>query len=359
MEERIRNREKINEEYLISVIVPLFNNERFISKCIDSLLEQTYANFEIIIVDDGSTDNSLNIAREYESKDARIKCLTCQRKTGVSGARNEGIENSKGDYLCFIDSDDYVSKYYIESMITAIKHTGADIAAVGHMNVSEKQNKKFKGVFNPRDYRVRVYDRLSAMEQVFCGRILRMNVWNKMYPRSFFEGENAVTYLEDIKHCEDVCFLYDTVVRSEKVVFVKQACHAYTRRKGSLVHSHISPKKLTSLNALKYATLKCEKEFPEAFVHVAGWQALVNIEMLFCMFQDSYFDYAVFKDISETFKRYMKFVPKGRRHFVYRRLLAPLGAWLLKTCYKIKFAKKIKEERRKKIQSEEQELLVE
>lgn len=343
MKQKIVGREKIAEKDLVSIIVPLFNTERFIGKCIESCIKQTYKNFELIIVDDGSADNSLSIAKSYAQKDARVKCYSAVAK-GVSAARNQGVEIAKGDYLCFVDSDDYLSKYYIESLLTVMKHTGADIGVVGKKNMSEKQPDNFKGKFNPQNYKVHLYDRLSAMEILFSGKIMRMCCINKMYARHLFEGEDKIAFKEEFLHCEDVCFTYDAYFRSKKVAYLPLMYYGYTNRKGSAVRSKINPRKLTSLGAVRYTAEKCEKEFPEAYISVAGWQALVNIEMLYCMFHDKYYDYKVYKDIVETFKKKMRYVAKGKRHYLYRRMFASLGAYLLKVAYKQRFKKEIRRE---------------
>ena len=91
----------------ISIIVPIYNTEKFLDKCLNSLVNQTYKNIEIILIDDGSTDNSLNICLDYQKKDNRIKVIHQENK-GLSGARNRGFEESTGDYIWYIDSDDYI-----------------------------------------------------------------------------------------------------------------------------------------------------------------------------------------------------------------------------------------------------------
>jgi len=105
---------------VVSVIVPVYNREKYIQKCVDSILLQTYKNFELILVDDGSRDNSFNICKTYEAKDSRVNILH-QENGGVSSARNLGIEHAHGRWICFVDSDDYVTENYIESLIKMLE----------------------------------------------------------------------------------------------------------------------------------------------------------------------------------------------------------------------------------------------
>ena len=101
---------------IVSIIVPVFNSEKYIEKCLKSLLAQTYKDLEILVIDDGSKDNSSDVVRQLQLDDQRIK-LICQENQGVSSARNKGIEMSKGQYIVFVDSDDYVESNYVETLL--------------------------------------------------------------------------------------------------------------------------------------------------------------------------------------------------------------------------------------------------
>ncbi|WP_440249335.1 glycosyltransferase family 2 protein [Dialister succinatiphilus] len=109
-----------------SVIVPVYNVEKYIHRCVDSILKQSYRNLELILVDDGSTDHSGRICDEYEKRDNRVRVIH-QKNTGLSGARNTGIRQSTGDFLFFVDSDDYVSPHLFEKGLAAFDKSGADM----------------------------------------------------------------------------------------------------------------------------------------------------------------------------------------------------------------------------------------
>lgn len=340
----VENTNKSKFDALISVIIPLYNSERFIGKCIQSLLNQTYNNCEIIVVDDASTDNSLKVVEGLAKQDARVKVFFGKKYSGVSAVRNFGLANASGEYVCFVDSDDYVSKYYLESLITSLKDTGADVSCVGVARVNESQKKNLDKAFNPNDYKVCTFNKVEAMELLFTGRKIRMNIWNKIFKKEFFTGENKIKYNENIYHGEDVAFLYDVFSRVEKVSFVPMKYYAYTSRKGSLVHSKMNDKKLTYLTAVQYATENCKAQLPEAFTHVAGWQVGVNVETLYYMWRDRFFNYDAYKDILKTFKTKTKYIRKAKKQHLSIRIFAPIGARLLRLVYKIRFGKKIKEQ---------------
>ena len=113
---------------LISVVVPVYNVEQYLKKCLDSIIKQKYNNLEIIIVNDGSTDNSQKICQEYVKKDKRIKLIT-QKNQGLSAARNTGIDNAHGKYISFVDSDDYLDLEFINELYNTIIENKSDISA--------------------------------------------------------------------------------------------------------------------------------------------------------------------------------------------------------------------------------------
>lgn len=161
---------------LISVLLPAYNVEKYIARCIESLLEQTYSNIEIIIVDDYSPDNAGKIAEEYAQKDKRIKVFHHKKNLGFSAARNTGLDNCSGDYITFIDSDDWVKKDYIEYLYKIIDTTKADLSMV-------------RSFFTTRFSKQIVKDTISTMtpEDMLCDicyNRIHVGVWNRLYKRS-------------------------------------------------------------------------------------------------------------------------------------------------------------------------------
>lgn len=326
----------------VSVIIPLYNNEKFLVHCVKSIIEQTYKDFEVIIYDDGSKDNSLAVAKDLAKIDERIRVFSRENK-GPAATRNDALSIARGKYISFIDSDDYVSKWFLEMLITAIQKDNADIAVVKDVRCSEKQRKKFKRVFNAQKYKCCRYDKVCAMQQLFSGKRFGLGPCNKLFKAEIFKGEKGVKFPEDIYYSEDVPFVYDAFVRAEKVVYLPEKSYAYTRRKGSQVRSKITPKKTTSIKAVKYCAKQCYVDLPKAYPYVAGWRLLANFEMLFYMFRDSYFDYELYLEIKSVLKNDMHNLTKSKKFPLYRRKLLPFASWLLKKLYNLKFRKQLKE----------------
>lgn len=128
---------------LISVVVPVYNVEKYLPKCLDSLLAQTWQNFELILVDDGSPDGSWNIMRDYAARDSRVRIFK-KENGGVSSARNFGMDEARGEYLGFVDPDDWVSPHYLEWMVEAMQEQGVRMVLVDFLDVQEGEEKTFE-----------------------------------------------------------------------------------------------------------------------------------------------------------------------------------------------------------------------
>ena len=172
---------------MISVIIPIYNSEKYLSKCISSVLEQTYKDLELILVDDGSTDNSLNICNDFAERDSRI-VVVHQKNAGVSAARNNGLKNAKGDFITFVDSDDYVENDWLELLFKAITEKNAEVAVCG-IKLDDKQ----KIVECNCEMKEQIILRLQE-----CG--LLYSVVNKLYRREKLTAEfkNGLKFGEDL-----------------------------------------------------------------------------------------------------------------------------------------------------------------
>lgn len=164
---------------LVSVIIPLYNKEKYIKRCIDSLVKQTYKNLQIIIVDDGSTDNSTDIISQY--KDERIELIQ-KKNEGVSLTRNRGIESSKGKYIAFVDADDYVSEDYIYNLIQQYETKDIQLATSGYYQTDEEN------VFGERAFEYCGNMRKIPEEYYILGDC--HTIWGKLYIKEIINLHN-------------------------------------------------------------------------------------------------------------------------------------------------------------------------
>ena len=220
---------------LITVIVPVYNVEKYLKKCLDSIVSQTYNNLQIILVNDGSTDNSAAVCARYLKKDSRIELIE-QENAGLSAARNVGIERAKGEYLAFIDSDDVVDSDYIEYLYNLIVESGADMSICGIRESYDSGKERNLS----RGYKNVIIERSDCLKRMLLEQGYNCSAYAKLYKRELW-GDIAYPYA---KHYEDLGTTYRYILRGHKVAFGSEAKYEYFIRKGSISHSKFSMKKL-------------------------------------------------------------------------------------------------------------------
>lgn len=165
----------LNEKTLVSIVVPIYNVEDYLTKCVDSVINQTYKNLQIILVDDGSKDSSSSICDEYLKKDSRIEVIH-KENGGLSDARNVGMKYVKGDYTFFLDSDDWIDEKIIEKLLTLIIEYDADIAVSNYYYTYEDRN----DIANKIDDDM-CFEKEDAMKALLQNDIVKNFAWGKLY----------------------------------------------------------------------------------------------------------------------------------------------------------------------------------
>jgi glycosyltransferase involved in cell wall biosynthesis len=202
----------------ISIIVPLYNSENYLRRCIDSLINQTYENLEIILVDDGSTDGSRKICNEYAKKDTRIKVIH-KINGGISDARNTGLKISSGEYIGFVDSDDYVDTDMYELLYNNLCASGAGIAECRYNIVKNKS----KPVHTGSPMTVEVFDTLGSLRELIISRKFKTTVWNKLYKKSVIDN----VYFPLNKINEDVPWTFRVFTNAKKLISIDSVKYHY------------------------------------------------------------------------------------------------------------------------------------
>lgn len=240
---------------LISVIVPVYNVEEYLERCVNSLLNQSYKDIEILLVDDGSTDKSGGICEAYRRQDSRVRVFH-KKNGGLSDARNFGIEKAKGEYLTFVDSDDYVSPNYLQSLHEMLIQKEADISMCSYMKTKENT--------------VECYDKVNASEIVLLKNeetlekmLYRNGVdsysWGKLYKKELFDDiEFPVGKL-----FEDVWIMHRIYDRANLVAFNPARLYFYFQRQGSIVNSQFSTRKMDQVFASEEVLRFIKSKYPK------------------------------------------------------------------------------------------------
>ena len=218
------------DSLLISVIIPAFNAEKYISKCVESIVRNSYKNLEIIIVNDGSEDNTLNIAKELKNRDSRIAVIN-KKNGGVSSARNKGLDIAKGEYVAFIDSDDYISENYFETLISETQ-SGADITSCRHICVNESGNVLLDPFSKVET--VITYTAQDLADNYF--RLVTAGVINstcgKLYNKALI-GETRFSHT--LKWGEDASFNLEVFKKMEKMTVLPDKGYFYVLHDGQTI----------------------------------------------------------------------------------------------------------------------------
>lgn len=238
---------------LISVIVPIYKVEPYLDRCIRSIVEQTYKNLEIILVDDGSPDNCPAMCDAWTAKDSRIKVVH-KENGGLSDARNAGLAVATGEYISFIDSDDYIAPEFVAELYEAMAQTEADIAECATAYVDETGK-----VLRQRDTApVTQMDKLEALRRLVLEDGIYQTVWNKLYRRTVIEG----ILFEKGKHHEDDFWTYQIFDRIEKLAVVDRPMYYYLQRSGSIIGAGYTIKRLDGLEA-RIRRMEYLQKYPE------------------------------------------------------------------------------------------------
>lgn len=224
-------------ESLISVIVPVYNSENFLERCVESIVNQTYRNLEIILVDDGSTDNSDKICDYYANKDNRIKVFH-KDNGGQSSARNVGIRSANGKYLSFVDSDDVVEKDFIKYLVDLISKESGDMAICYLVHFNEGDKIQFVN-----SEKFRILDSKEAISEMLYQHSWLESPCNKLYTKKVFGS----LQFDESKIFEDSLLMPTLFEKCKKIVYGEAEKYAYIHRKNSTTTSKYSKKQLDIL----------------------------------------------------------------------------------------------------------------
>ena len=224
---------------IISIIVPIYNVGKYLPKCIESILNQTFKNFELILVNDGSTDNSGVVCDDYAKKDTRIKIIH-KSNGGVSSARNAGLYVAKGEYIGFVDPDDYIDKNMYEKLYRLCIDNNSDIAIC-------RFNREINGKIQNKESTEEIIElnNMVAMNELFKGNLYRFSLCNKLFSKKCF---NDVLFPEERIH-EDLSTTYKLFANSKKAVYINYCGYIYVRRENSILTSTYNEKRLQAFIA--------------------------------------------------------------------------------------------------------------
>lgn len=303
------------ENKLISVVVSVYNMGKYLERAIDCLLKQTYGNFEIIIVDDGSTDGSSDVCDKCVELDSRIRVIH-KENGGLSSARNCGIENANGEYIIFPDPDDYVEPNYLEALINMTGDSELEIS--GHYVTEGGSDRPH----NPNGKKV-VLDRKTALVSVMLSGAYCGFAWNKLYHLDLIKA-NGLRFDTELGMAQDLHFAFRYISLVEKIAYDPTVCtyHYVQHAEGvTNVKAPLSKRKISGLKTYEKIAELAEKEYPD--VTDKAYSTLFNMSMHFTYiyYGAKMSDPELMKKLKENMKLYKKyFFGDAENSFVHKIL---------------------------------------
>lgn len=283
-----------NKVSSISIIVPVYNVEKYLKKCINSILNQSFQNFELILVDDGSTDSSGEICDEYALKDRRVLVIH-KENGGLSSARNEGIKVSSAEYVGFVDSDDYISFSMYEFLYNNLIENNAEISICGLYNCYE--NNVYPQYSKKEFY---LLNNEQALKMALEGKVFSVHAVNKLYRKSLFED----VLFPINKLSEDAFTIPKLLLKSRRVVVNTVPQYFYVHRSGTITTSSYKKKDLDVIEAyfqnLKLVEEKCPKLKKEAEFRLL-WAFMCVLDKM--IMTNDFSDFEKYKKILKTLKK--------------------------------------------------------
>ena len=228
----------------VSIIVPVYNVEKYLGHAIESALEQTYKNLQIILVDDGSTDNSGNICDEYKQKDRRIEVIH-KENGGLSDARNKGLDIANGKYIMFLDSDDFFEPNAVKTMYKEIKEKNADFVIGNYINTDPDGEKWQNSIFDEKIYN---NFKLSITDYEKSFFVMNSAVWNKIFKKEFIDKLN-LRFIKGLP-AEDAIFTTYCFVNTDKVYYTKEVIYNYRQNyKAGTISTNCTKKYFEGINS--------------------------------------------------------------------------------------------------------------
>lgn len=311
----------MKKDVLISIIVPVYNAGSSLDKCVNSILNQTYNELELILVNDGSTDNSKKICEEYVKKDKRVKLIN-KENGGPGSAKNAGIENAKGKYIGFVDSDDYIENDMYEILYNLCVENNADISMIAFNKVINGKIIKLKNFAGETI----IYDKLQAMKKLLLDNEIKNYSWNKLFKKELF---NDIEFSEKIYY-EDIDATIKLFEKSERIAYKKVCKYNYVQRSDSIVNC----KSYDKLKDFVIVTKERYNYLYEKYNELNEYNAIGFVANMVLVYK-----YAVVYDSKELFsdfeKNYNQFLDLANRYEKsifcelnnYRRLLLSIILW--------------------------------
>ena len=323
---------------IVSIIVPCYNAEKFLPtvfKCFD---RQTYKDFQIIFVDDGSTDGTLNALNGYCATRPQHTVITGEN-AGAASARNKGLNAVKGDLFVFCDADDILADNHLELLVKHLSENNADMAVCAIQRLSGAKADKYNFARKPRAEKLKIYDAQSALTQYFSQELFDFPLFNKIYRTDILKASGA-RFFDGARYGEESYFVCRYLMFSEKIVYYGAKTYVYLQHKNSLMHSGFNENRLDIFTNIQAVMdyVKQDGRFISVLPYIFVMRAGYSIGMLYFILRGKYKNDCVVASIANCLKTDATHIKKCKKIAFYKKAFIPVCVLLAK----IRFRKQIK-----------------
>lgn len=290
----------------VSVLIPVYNASKFLEQCLESIVNQTYKDLQICLLNDGSSDDSESICKKFAERDNRIEYIY-QQNRGVSSARNRLLQMAKGDAILFVDADDWLEHDTIDYLINLRRETDADIvccSVVKGDNISEE-----------KIIEENVFDNIGIIRKFLYHIDFNGSLCNKLIPLNLTDG---ISFDTNISYGEDALFLWQILKKTSSVAVSSKSLYHYRMNPDSLSHTRFGPKKLTANKVWEQISSDAENEYSDlAYIAHARW-GMEIVQLLYAALKDK-------APFSETIKNMQRLVRQKFKYMLKARITTPKG----------------------------------
>jgi len=311
----------MDSDKVIDVLIPVYNCEKYITKCLYSLLNQTYSNIHIIIADDGSTDSSLDILKNFESRNKNIIVYSKPNEKNISKTRNFLLDKIEHNLFTFFDADDYAEPTYIEELFKILYSFNADVAICSKVRHKVSKNYKIKNSKN----KIYFFKREEALSEMLASRLYNGTVYCKLFRSTLIKNNK---FNEKIHYGEDLDFCFKIMQNANKFVFSNKKLYHYIVRTQSIVTSKFNENKLSCVDCYENIILQTRAN-PILLSAAKAMQGLISVELLYYIWRDKFKSKNVKIRLKKIIKNSLPYIKKTKNLPILLRL-SPLVLWFTK-----------------------------
>ena len=292
----------------IDILIPIYNGEKYIQKCLDSLLAQTYKNIRIVVADDGSTDKTSSIVKSYLKKHDNIELYAKQNEKSISKTRNFLLTKIKSPLFTFFDSDDYAEPTYIETLFNLLKKYNVDMSLCGKSRHNENKTINLEKLNKSRNSLI-FMNKQEVLAEMLSSNLFNGTVYCKLMKTEKLGNAN---FDENIHYGEDLDFCFKIMQNCNSFVYTNKMLYHYIIRDGSIVTSKFNTKKVTCINCYDNI-IEQVKNNEELTVCAKSMQGLIAIEILYYTWRDKYKDKTLKHKLKSMIKNSIPYIKRNKR----------------------------------------------